>query len=340
MLIFRKGHTHIKQDDLSAYLDGQVSGTDAASIDQRLAQCADCRRELDALRSTVSLLQRMPELTLPRSFVMPGPPPAPIVIRPAAPLRMPQWVYSGSAAVAALVLAILISADATGLLAPDLPARTLESTAAAAVAPQAAQAPQAAPESFQGDGAETAVEMAAPLAPVAELAVTVEKGISVTVTQESEAELEMAPAAAKAPALRKAEAAPQAAAGLEAQSDLAAAAPVAAMAELQVAEAAKADSVLPPPIAEPAYAEVEIEAEVEVEAEVASQVESTLPPPIAALSAAPDGPPESAVAPQDPISDVPVAQGSNVFWRILEGLAAVVALAFLGSWLLKRRSTR
>jgi hypothetical protein len=241
-----------------------------------------------------------------------------------------------------LVLAILISADATGLLAPDLPARTLESTAAAAVAPQAAQAPQAAPESFQGDGAETAVEMAAPLAPVAELAVTVEKGISVTVTQESEAELEMAPAAAKAPALRKAEAAPQAAAGLEAQSDLAAAAPVAAMAELQVAEAAKADSVLPPPIAEPAYAEVEIEAEVEVEveAEVASQVESTLPPPIAALSAAPDGPPESAVAPQDPISDVPVAQGSNVFWRILEGLAAVVALAFLGSWLLKRRSTR
>ena len=38
MLIFRKGHSHIKQDDLSAYLDDQISEADAARIDQRLAQ--------------------------------------------------------------------------------------------------------------------------------------------------------------------------------------------------------------------------------------------------------------------------------------------------------------
>lgn len=328
MLIFRKGHTHIKQDDLSAYLDGQVSGTDAARIDQRLAQCADCRQELDALRSTVSLVQRMPELTMPRSFVMPGPPPAPISARPAAPLRMPQWVYSGSAAVAALVLAVLISADATGLLAPNVPVRALESTTAASVAPQAA------PESFQRDGKEEAVEMAAPLAPVAELAVTAEKGIGVTVTQESEVEVAAAPA--KAPTLRKAEAAPQAAARLEAQDDSEAAAPVAAMAEPQVAEASKAESAPPTKVADLAYAEVEVE----VEIEEASQAESTPPPPIAALSVAPDGTPESALAVQDPPRDVPLAQGTSMFWRILEGLAAIAALAFLASWLLRRRSTR
>ena len=220
MLIFRKGHSHIKQDDLSAYLDGQISEADAARIDQRLAQCADCRQELDALRSTVSLLQEMPELTLPRSFIMPGPPPAPLAIRPQAPPHMPQWVYSGSAAVAALVLAVLISADATGLLAPDIPARTLESTSAAATAPQAA------PERLQADGAEAAVEMAAPLAPVAELAVKAEKGISVTVTQESEI---------------SAAAAPQAAARLEAQDD--------------------SEAAAPPPIADLAYAEAEVVAE-------------------------------------------------------------------------------
>ena len=69
---------------------------------------------------------------------------------------MPQWVYSNSAAVAALVLAVLISADAIGLLDQDIPARTLESTSAAATAPQAA------PERLQADGAEAAVEMAAP----------------------------------------------------------------------------------------------------------------------------------------------------------------------------------
>ena len=129
---------------------------------------------------------------------------------------MPQWVYSDSAAVAALVLAVLISADATGLLAQDIPARTLESTSAAATAPQAA------PERLQADGAEAAVEMAAPLAPVAELAVKAEKGISVTVTQESEIS----------------EAAPQAAARLEAQDD--------------------SEAAAPPPVADLAYAEAEV----------------------------------------------------------------------------------
>jgi len=80
MLIFKRGHTHINQDDLSEYLDGRLSGTAAARIDLRLTECASCRRDLDALRSTVSLLQQMPELTLPRSFIMPGPPPAPVGI--------------------------------------------------------------------------------------------------------------------------------------------------------------------------------------------------------------------------------------------------------------------
>ena len=71
MLIFKRGHTHINQDDLSEYLDGRLSGTAAAKIDRRLTECATCRQDLDALRSTVSLLQQMPELTLPRSFIMP-----------------------------------------------------------------------------------------------------------------------------------------------------------------------------------------------------------------------------------------------------------------------------
>ncbi|MBQ10232.1 MAG: hypothetical protein CMJ45_01635 [Planctomyces sp.] len=320
MLIFRKGHTHIKQDDLSAYLDGQVSGTDAARIDQRLAQCADCREELDALRSTVSMLQRMPELTLPRSFVMPGPPPAPIAIRPAAPLRMPQWVYSGSAAVAALVLAVLISADVSGLLAPDLPVRTLESTAAAA--------PQAAPERLEADGAEAAVEMAAPLAPVAELAATADEGISVTATQESE----VSDSAAKAAALPGApgeEAAPQAAARLEPQDDSAAAAPVAAMAEPQAAEAAKAESALPPPAADLAYAE----------AEVVAETKATPPPAVSALTT-PDEPSKPAQVVTERSGGIPPAQNPITLWRILEGLTAIVALTFLVMWLLRRRTKR
>lgn len=302
MLIFRKGHSHIKQDDLSAYLDGQISEADAARIDQRLAQCADCRQELDALRSIVSLLQQMPELTLPRSFIMPGPPPAPIAIRPPAPLRMPQWVYSGSAAVAALVLAVLISADATGLLAPDIPARTLESTSAAATAPQAA------PERLQADGAEAAVEMAAPLAPVAELAVKAEKGISVTVTQESE----ISEAAAKAPAppgAPGAAAAPQAAARLEAQDD--------------------SEAAAPPPVADLAYAE----------AEVVAETTATPPPAVSALTT-PDKPSGPALVAQERSGGIPPAQNPFTLWRILEGVTAITALTFLVMWLLRRRTKR
>mgnify|MGYP003330175292 CR=1 FL=1 len=43
----------------------------------------------------------MPELTLPLSFVIPGPPPATMAIRPPVTLRMHQWVCSGSASAAA-----------------------------------------------------------------------------------------------------------------------------------------------------------------------------------------------------------------------------------------------
>ena len=302
MLIFRKGHSHIKQDDLSAYLDGQISEADAARIDQRLAQCADCRQELDALRSIVSLLQQMPELTLPRSFVMPGPPPAPLAIRPQAPPHMPQWVYSGSAAVAALVLTVLISAYATRLLAPDIPARTLESTSAAATAPQAA------PERLQADGAEAAVEMAAPLAPVAELAVKAEKGISVTVTQESE----ISEAAAKAPAppgAPGAAAAPQAAARLEAQDD--------------------SEAAAPPPVADLAYAE----------AEVVAETTATPPPAVSSLTTA-DKPSGPALVAQERSGGIPPAQNPFTLWRILEGVTAITALTFLVMWLLRRRTKR
>ena len=215
---------------------------------------------------------------------------------------MPQWVYSGSAAVAALVLAVLISAYATGLLAPDIPARTLESTSAAATAPQAA------PERLQADGAEAAVEMAAPLAPVAELAVKAEKGISVTVTQESE----ISEAAAKAPAppgAPGAAAVPQAAARLEAQDD--------------------SEAAAPPPVADLAYAE----------AEVLAETTATPPPAVSALTT-PDKPSGPALVAQERSGGIPPAQNPFTLWRILEGVTAITALTFLVMWLLRRRTKR
>ena len=314
MLIFNRGHTHISQDDLSEYLDGRLSGTAAARIDRRLTECATCRQELDALRSTVSVLQQMPELTLPRSFVMPGPPPAPVAVRSPAPLRMPQWVYSGTAATAALVFAILVSADATGLLAPELPAQPEVTAQALRVAPESSQ-------QDDGGGAAGAIEMAAPQAPVVNEAVSAEKGLSVAVTQETE----VAEADAVAPALRQAAVPPRTAPKVEAQED--ASAPVAAMAALEVMAEAAASST-------PAEAAMAIAA-----VDESAATGSTPPPPVAALNTA-QRPPEPTTVAQDLPRGIPPPYNPINTWRVLEGLAAVAAVGFLVIWILRRRAER
>ena len=317
MLIFKRGHTHINQDTLSEYLDGRLSGTAAAKVDRGLTECASCRQELDTLSSTVSLLRQMPDLTLPRSFVMPGPPPAPMAVRPPVPLRMPQWVYSGAAATAALVFAVLVSADATGLLDPEL----------AAQSEAAAEAVRAAPESFQKDGGDGAavMEFAAPQAPVVDEAVSAEKGFSVSATQETE----IAEAPAEAPALRQAAVPPQALVEAQAQEDASAPAPVAAMAAAEVEEVAKTEAVSPPPEAALAAAAVDESA----------AAESAPTPAIADLTAA-EQPPEPTTVVQDLPAGIPPPYNSITIWRVLEGLAALAAVSFLVIWLLRRRVGR
>jgi len=340
MLIFKRGHTHINQDDLSEYLDGRLSGTAAARIDLRLTECASCRRDLDALRSTVSLLQQMPELTLPRSFIMPGPPPAPVALRPPAPLRMPQWVYSGAAATAALVFAILVSADATGLLAPKLTAQP-EVTA---------QALRAAPESFQQedrDGAARAIEMAAPQAPVVNEAISAEKGLNIAVTREAE----VAEAEAVAPTLRQAAVPPQTAAKVEAPADTSASAPVAAMATTEVKEVATSEVARPQP--EAAMSALAVEEGVKAKsvpltpevamaaakADESAKMKADSTPSIIALTT-PQRPPEPTTVAQDSPRGIPPPYNPINIWRVLEGLAAVTAVGFLVVWILRRRAGR
>lgn len=117
MNILRLPHKHLNPETLAEYLDGRLAGTPLARVDQRLASCATCREELDSLRTTVSLLNHLPEVVPTRSFTMATPPPQPALPLPSPLFRMPQWAYAGAAATAAVVLAALISADATGVLA-------------------------------------------------------------------------------------------------------------------------------------------------------------------------------------------------------------------------------
>ena len=118
MWTLRRGHRHLGPDTLAEYMDGRLGAAARARVDQELASCADCREELEELRDTVSLLQQLPVEPVPRSFTMPAPPVQPASPREFAPMRMPRWVYAGAASAAAVVLAVLVSADATGLLEP------------------------------------------------------------------------------------------------------------------------------------------------------------------------------------------------------------------------------
>ena len=118
MWTLRRGHRHLGPDTLAEYMDGRLGAAARARVDQELASCADCREELEELRDTVSLLQQLPVEPVPRSFIMPAPPVQPASPREFAPMRMPRWVYAGAASAAAVVLAVLVSADATGLLEP------------------------------------------------------------------------------------------------------------------------------------------------------------------------------------------------------------------------------
>jgi anti-sigma factor RsiW len=57
-------------DDLSAYLDQELSAGDARRVEAHLRTCAQCRRELESLRYTMQMVQALPSLRAPRSFTL------------------------------------------------------------------------------------------------------------------------------------------------------------------------------------------------------------------------------------------------------------------------------
>jgi len=61
---------HLTTEQLSAYLDGQVSSEERTQWDSHLQTCEQCRQGLASLRQTVALLHALPQPALPRSFVL------------------------------------------------------------------------------------------------------------------------------------------------------------------------------------------------------------------------------------------------------------------------------
>lgn len=59
---------HLTLDQLTAYLDGDLAPEERVRFDDHLRTCRDCRRELTELRSTVALLNGLPDYRPRRSF--------------------------------------------------------------------------------------------------------------------------------------------------------------------------------------------------------------------------------------------------------------------------------
>lgn len=135
---------------LSEYLDGSLGARERAWVDAHLATCAGCQQELESLRLTVQLLRALPQVAVPRSFVV-----RPAELQPARPIGWPSVpalarATGALAAAFAVVLAASVALQAPRASAPGFAGSAEAPAATLAVAPTAPAAasearPQAAP---------------------------------------------------------------------------------------------------------------------------------------------------------------------------------------------------
>lgn len=138
-------HNHIIEQ-LSAYIDGQLSPAKRAEVDSHLASCPACMRELETLQWTVALVRAVPPRRVPRSFAIPVPAETPVRPRRFS-LRWSYGFLRTATACAALLLIVVVSGD---LLLRTTSLRVAAPALAPAAAPaaekrgeRAAEAPQA-----------------------------------------------------------------------------------------------------------------------------------------------------------------------------------------------------
>lgn len=101
---------------LSEYLDSMLSPRRQAEVARHLESCDGCQAELASLQLTVGLLQHVPQVEPPRSFIFTAPP---LVERPRRPQGALNWALAGAGASLALLLAVVLSADMVGVLRGD-----------------------------------------------------------------------------------------------------------------------------------------------------------------------------------------------------------------------------
>ncbi len=111
---------HLTTEQLSAFLDKQLTPQEQAFFDAHLQSCQRCQAALGELRRTVALLHAMPQPQLPRSFTLPaGIPQLPATRpQPAQQRRVLRYTLQRSVrAVSTLAAAAAVIFILSGLLA-------------------------------------------------------------------------------------------------------------------------------------------------------------------------------------------------------------------------------
>jgi hypothetical protein len=119
------------QDNLSAFLDGQLSAREYSRVERHLQECKACREELESLRQTVSLLRSVPMLQPPRTFFIRA---GEVAKQRQVRRRRLSYAYLQAAtAVATVLLVLVLSGDAILRFQPAQPAAQVSRVAAVTV---------------------------------------------------------------------------------------------------------------------------------------------------------------------------------------------------------------
>ena len=110
---------------LSSYVDSQTSAPETREVEEHLAGCEECLVELETLKATTSLLSLLPQMDLPRSFVLSE---APAPVRGTPNL---VWTTRFATSIAGLLLVALLITDVFGLVSQsDFAATPIEAPSA------------------------------------------------------------------------------------------------------------------------------------------------------------------------------------------------------------------
>ncbi len=150
-MLFWRGRHEVRKEDLSAYVDGELSASALQRVEAHLEVCAACSESVTELRAVRQSVKELPRVPVPRSFVLREADVA------AAPTRAGGGLFgsvtpllSGVAAIAIVAFVVLAGFDITsdsanrdvGITAGDFSTSDLEADAARE-SPEAAVVPQA-----------------------------------------------------------------------------------------------------------------------------------------------------------------------------------------------------